>query len=263
MPSSSRFLTGTRFPAKKVLLPLTCSERAPGSGDQLLAPRPDRLMSVDDPLYTWLRRLRTKRQIGEARRLFYVAVTRARRELVLSAVVRKKGGGFSTGGQGALGWLDEHFALDELAAMAEINCSREEQATADTTGRWKRTAQYQDSFRVLVEPEPDVSTARPGQTVSVEIDLAPFEREKPAFRVIAPSSLAVLAREAEQPDENEAQSKLLGCAPVLWGTIVHRLFAGIRKKGSFLPPGKSALFCGGKGLRRRSPSRLRNAPFRR
>ena len=91
-------------------------ERAPGSPDYLLAPRPDRLMGEKDPLYTLLRKLRSRRQLGEARRLFYVAVTRARRELVMSGLARRKGDSFSTAAESPLGWLSEHYGIDELCA---------------------------------------------------------------------------------------------------------------------------------------------------
>src|SRR5208283_3438932 len=95
-------------------------ERAPGSPDYLLAPRPDRLMGEKDPLYALLRKLRSRRQLGEAKRLFYVAVTRARHELVMSGLARQKGDHFSTAAESPLGWLSEHYGIDELCGIDRI-----------------------------------------------------------------------------------------------------------------------------------------------
>ena len=120
MRFSFRSWTGTRMEEEKTSLPHTCSKGRPASRDYLLAPRPDRLMGEKDPLYTMLRKLRSRRQLGEARRLFYVAVTRARRELVMSGLARRKGDSFSTAAESPLGWLSEHYGIDELCGIDRI-----------------------------------------------------------------------------------------------------------------------------------------------
>ena len=53
----------------------------------------------------------------EARRVFYVAVTRARQQLVLSAAVKpNKQGDWSVPPESPLAWLTEHYRL-ELPAV--------------------------------------------------------------------------------------------------------------------------------------------------
>ena len=143
-------------------------ERAPNSGDYLLASRPDRLTGEKDPLYAWLSKLRSKRQLGEARRLFYVAVTRARRQLVMSGLARKKASSFSTSGQNPLGWLSKHYGIDELCAIDRIACPQE--AECPGTGEWKRSARGADGFFVQLEPDSSACEAHP------------LESSRPEFR---------------------------------------------------------------------------------
>ncbi|HYA42849.1 MAG TPA: UvrD-helicase domain-containing protein [Syntrophobacteraceae bacterium] len=105
---------------RKELPPPYILERSPCSGDYLLASRPDRLRGEKDPLYARLRKLRSRRHLGEARRLFYVAVTRARHELVMSGLVRKRANSFSSSGESPLGWLDKHYGIDELCGIERV-----------------------------------------------------------------------------------------------------------------------------------------------
>ncbi|MHC1729796.1 MAG: UvrD-helicase domain-containing protein [Syntrophobacteraceae bacterium] len=216
------FLDWNPVTGKKGRLPPYMLERLPGSGDYLLAPRPDRLGGQEDPLYKMLGKLNTMRRMGESKRLFYVAVTRARHELVISGAVKMTKEGFSAAGKSPLGWLNSHYGIDELAGLCDIRCS-EEAGTIDE--EWKKSLQTGDgTFSVLVEPDQGSGAALPVESVTVELSPAEFKREKPAFRVVSPSSLTIFDREAGhevlQPRETP-----LDCAPNLWGTLVHRLFA--------------------------------------
>ena len=236
-------------------------ERAPNSGDYLLASRPDRLTGEKDPLYGWLSKLRSKRQLGEARRLFYVAVTRARRQLVMSGLAKKKGSSFSTSAQNPLGWLSKHYGIDELCAIDRITCPQE--AEWPGTGEWKRSARGADGFFVQLEPDSGACEANPLETNRPELAPAEFEREKPLFTVISPSELRVFgrARLSECGDLGcgpfspataaERISTLsltcprpeacgpAACPPNVWGTLVHRLLAYFGKKGA-LPSAQRA-----------------------
>jgi len=160
-------------------------ERSPCSGDYLLASRPDRLRGEKDPLYARLRKLRSRRRLGEARRLFYVAVTRARHELVMSGLVKKKANSFSSSAESPLGWLDKHYGIDELCGIDRVCCPEQaggvaegadlarDSLTADgihpvslprSRGslqqeaqllEWKRSASAGDGFFVHLEPSDD------------------------------------------------------------------------------------------------------------
>ncbi|MFH1148617.1 MAG: UvrD-helicase domain-containing protein [Pseudomonadota bacterium] len=64
-------------------------ERLPErEGEYLIAVRPDKRLAEDDKVYQLLRDIRKRRALGEAKRLFYVAATRARRELHMSGLVK-------------------------------------------------------------------------------------------------------------------------------------------------------------------------------
>jgi ATP-dependent exoDNAse (exonuclease V) beta subunit len=203
-------------------------ERSPCSGDYLLASRPDRLTGEKDPLYSRLRRLRSRRQLGEARRLFYVAVTRARHELVMSGLVKKKGTSFSSSAESPLGWLDKHYGLDELCGVDRICCpgqagdvdagaglARDSLAAygilrgqgpllqEGQLSEWKMSDRAGDGFLVHLEPAGDVDNYAPAGRAggpqdaperacgdaAPEFAPAQFEREKPVFTVVSPSGL--------------------------------------------------------------------------
>ena len=64
-------------------------------------------------LYLLLKNLKDRRLLEEARRVFYVAVTRARRQLVLSAAVKpNKQGDWSVPPESPLAWLLDHYRAD-------------------------------------------------------------------------------------------------------------------------------------------------------
>ncbi len=176
-------------------------ERSPASGDYLLAPRPARLTSERDPLYDWLRRLRSRRQLGEARRLFYVAVTRARRDLVMSGLVRRKGKSFSTQAESPLGWLGKHYDIDRICGIDRIDCGEQHSDSSailppGASGAGPVGATGPDGFFIDFEPclparEPFSADASEGP----EFMPANFEREKPRFTVVSPSAALEAPRE--------------------------------------------------------------------
>jgi len=195
-------------------------------------------MGEKDPLYTLLRKLRSRRQLGEARRLFYVAVTRARRELVMSGLARRKGDSFSTAAESPLGWLSEHYGIDELCGIDRIAWPQEIEIAS--AAEWKRSTHSEDGFIVEVEPDCDVCNAIPPEIAPSEIAPAEFEREKPVFTVISPSRLTVFEPGRAVGRREWAQGDLiLSCAPNIWGTLVHRLLAEFGKNGT-LPSAQRA-----------------------
>ncbi len=85
-------------------------EEIPGSRLHGLALARPYLQEKQSSLYVLLRRLKERRVLEEARRVFYVAVTRARRGLVLSAVLKSnKTGDLNPPGDSPLGWLWQHY----------------------------------------------------------------------------------------------------------------------------------------------------------
>jgi ATP-dependent exoDNAse (exonuclease V) beta subunit len=251
-------------------------ERAPDCGDFLLATRPGRLTGDKDPLYVLLRKLRSRRQLGEARRLFYVAATRARHELVMSGLVKQKNGkAFSTEAESPLGWLSRHYDIDRLCHIDEFSCPVE--TDRDCADKWKSSVRMSDGFFVHVEPEPEAVEEIRIETTPTGTAPAEFEREKPVFTVVSPSSLEAPKRDAASgasfisgyaqsakniPSLKEGKSNrrsspastqldmstiLPGrgpapCPPDIWGTLIHSLFAEIGKRGTLPSAQKAAAY---------------------
>ncbi len=219
-------------------------EPMPGSGDYLLAPRPDRLMGEEDPLYNLLRKLRSQRKLGESKRLFYVAATRARSELVMSALARKSGAGFAAGKDTPLGWLNAHYCLDEIAGLGDMNIPEDGGVESEFLDQLRQTVTSEDgSFSVLVEPgSPEIAETH-RETPPVEIRPAAFEREKSPFKVVSPSSLVDFSPAAgvEGGGSGQAigQTKTMAapCSAALRGTLIHRLLAEFARETQGKLPG--------------------------
>jgi ATP-dependent helicase/nuclease subunit A len=100
-------------------------ERLPGShGEHLIAMAPDRRRENTAGLYRLLRDMGNKKKLAEAKRIFYVAVTRARRSLYLSGVVGKRHGELSPQKDSPLWWVCSHHRLklsETQELMAENN----------------------------------------------------------------------------------------------------------------------------------------------
>lgn len=257
-------------------------ERVPGSSDRyLLAARPDRRRGEPDPIYQWLHRLQMDRRWGEAKRLFYVAVTRARSKLLLSGVLpwQGKNGGPSLPSQTPLSWLDTHYELKESLELAGYE--KPEDESEPDPGKWeKEWRPRSEDFRVLVEPktlEPafDPSADPP----AVAICPAPFERENPILRIRHPSAFVKEGQDLEPGENPGGQSppddgpelttalasfldsreesrlesagnfKSIGSAASrLTGTLIHRLFDYYAGAGSLPSLEKASAFLRKEGM---------------
>ena len=90
-------------------------EEIPGTGLYALALAPPYWRPEKSLLYQRLSRLRQERVLAEARRVFYVAVTRARARLSLSAVLGQNTPGRETfPSESPLGWLWRHYRPETL-----------------------------------------------------------------------------------------------------------------------------------------------------
>jgi len=102
-------------------------ETVPGcEGLHMIAMPPDRRYDDTGSAYTVVKDLTDKRRWGEAKRWFYVAVTRARKSLVMSAACRCNDDDISIPKNSVLSWVWEHYGLDTgmtLPATSDLTLS--------------------------------------------------------------------------------------------------------------------------------------------
>ena len=208
-------------------------ERVPGSGERyLLAVHPDRLRGDPDPLFQWLSGLQAGRAWGEAKRLFYVAVTRARNKLRMSGIVPlKKGeGGVGFRSKTPLSWLEARFGVSEGMNLGAIR--RPDEASEEIPAGWEsRWEDERNGFRVFFEPRVPAGAGLPREEFKpVEVRPAPFEREKPSFRKFSPSSLASETAWEREETERGPEEEPGPPDARLRGVLIHRLLADYARK---------------------------------
>jgi len=99
-------------------------ERLPDSaGEYLIAMAPDRRREKSGGLYRLLQDIGDKKKLAEAKRIFYVAVTRARRSLYLSGASRTSNGELSPRKNTPLWWLHNHHGL-KLSVNLELSAEK-------------------------------------------------------------------------------------------------------------------------------------------
>jgi ATP-dependent helicase/nuclease subunit A len=84
-------------------------EEIPGARAHVLGLAPPAWQTGKDSSYQLVRRLKNDRVLAEARRVFYVAATRARQRLFLSGVLSSRQGKFVPPADSPLAWLWEHY----------------------------------------------------------------------------------------------------------------------------------------------------------
>ncbi len=94
-------------------------EEVPGAGTAVIALTRPYVQQEQSVLYYTLQETAKQRSLAEARRLFYVAVTRAKKRLQMSGVVKAdKNGEWQFPRNSPLGWLRQHYSVGELNAGA-------------------------------------------------------------------------------------------------------------------------------------------------
>jgi len=175
-------------------------EEIPGRNRHGLALARPYIEEKQSSLYLLLRSLKNQRIVDEARRVFYVAVTRARQRLVMSGVARQdKKGKWQVSGDSPLAWLQQHYRLDLPPAGSSIS--------------WPEP-KIQVELVTAVQP-------LPGKTEeSRELPAAwDFHPEASPYQVIFPSQLATVQ---ERATHREAESPEAGDAARLRGEVTHR-----------------------------------------
>lgn len=206
-------------------------ERMPGeSGEHLIAVRPDKRLGAEDKVYQLLKDIQKRRNLAEAKRLFYVAATRARRELHMSGLVRaisdceKKTNnnaenGIKRGGTAALGC--ERRIPESTSELQEAGAGRVYSATPNSFLHYLLTSGIRDGVEFFEDPSLPQKTLGPDIPASIDIpEPLPFEPERLPYQVVSPSMLR--SEKAEKCFEKSASEMSVDDALVR-GTIIHRL----------------------------------------
>ncbi|MFZ5450241.1 MAG: UvrD-helicase domain-containing protein [Thermodesulfobacteriota bacterium] len=162
-------------------------------------------------LYLLLRNLKNQRIVDEARRVFYVAVTRARQRLVMSAAVRvDKTGDWQVSGDGPLAWLKEHYRLDLPPVGTPVS--------------WPQPELLVELVTTVAPLTGEVETPR-------ELPLAwEFQQEAAPYRVGFPSRLPAQTKGTPLPAESPED----GNSARIRGEVTHRALESMAR-GEPLP----------------------------
>ncbi len=187
-------------------------EEIPGEAAPGLALARPYLQEKQSSLYLLLKNLKERRILAESRRVFYVAVTRARQRLVLSGVVKQNQG---PQGNSPLAWLWSHYRHELPPPGAEATWPGPDLGV-----------------KVAGEGPEDAGGARFTATLELPEPLD-FHPEPEPYRLSHPSQLAAAAGEWESgPDPETAR---------LRGEVTHRALETLAQAGE-LPgePGVAA-----------------------
>jgi ATP-dependent helicase/nuclease subunit A len=169
----------------------------------LIAMGPDRRLGEPDAGYPLLKRLSNGRRIGEAKRLLYVGMTRARKTLYLSGLATLTKSGPRVQKDSPLAWILRHTVQDEGDLVSP-------------------------SFN---PPRPEAVPKRSGQMAPLP-DPVPFEAQPLPYLTEAPSELVDGSIYEQHVAKGDAEALEYAA---LRGTVTHRLIQTLWHDGT-LPP---------------------------
>ncbi len=191
-------------------------ERVPGTaGEYLVAMGTDRRTGEPTPLFRLLKKFQQDRRMGEAKRLLYVAATRAREALYLSGVAGEDDGGLKAPDKSILQWLMSHEKLESTHPSPE-------------------TPLHRGTIRIEINPgvKTDIPS-RPPIPPGIPEPL-PFRPERIPYVIESPSALpgetAVPEREVQKQRSSESP------ATAARGTVTHGILSRIIGGGA--PPSR-------------------------
>ncbi len=186
-------------------------ERVPGTeGEYLVAMGKDRRRKEIPPAFNLLKTFRKKRRWGEAKRLFYVAATRAREALYMSGIAKEtEDGALVAGRENILKWVMEYEGIADTPVDA-------------VSAGWNIPVAINPASPPLPPEEKTAETALPEP-----YDIQP---ERPAFIMAkSPSSYAedTLRREANLAVDEAVFNRIRG-------TVIHTILSTVIR-GKTLP----------------------------
>ncbi|MCK9274042.1 MAG: UvrD-helicase domain-containing protein [Syntrophales bacterium] len=177
-------------------------ERIPGTGgEHLIATGKDRREETALPLFRLLAKLEKEKKWGEAKRWFYVAATRAKKELHLSGIAVVKDEKVFAPPRSPLSWVMKHENLEGTPAS-------------------KAAGYGSNGPAVFINPEPPLPEGMPAgpQTLPEPFEIYP---EKPPYSVLTPSSSQSQVPCCDIPPKGAQTGE--GGAERIRGIIIHRL----------------------------------------
>jgi ATP-dependent helicase/nuclease subunit A len=219
-------------------------EEIPGRRVHGLALARPYIREKQSSLYQLLRSLKNQRVVDEARRVFYVAVTRARQRLVMSAVTKiDTKGPWQVSGDSPLAWLQEHYCLDlppaglsgswpnpelEVKLVTAVEpLTGETGECRDLPAAWDfhpESAPYQVSF-------PSQAAKPPEETSSHREAALPEDGDVPRLRgEVMHRALETWAKGEPLPDTASLAAALLqgGLAPEIAASLAPEIGAELR-----------------------------------
>ncbi len=186
-------------------------EELPGRDLHGLALARPYIQEKQSSLYLLLRDVKNQRLIDEARRVFYVAVTRARQRLVMSGLARLDNKGhWQISGDSPLAWLREHYRRDLPPAGFSVS--------------WPEPELH---VELLTEVQPLTGETAPPRELPTPWD---FHPEAAPYQVSFPSRLAVPP--VETAPRAEAEPSPDGDAARLRGEVTHRALETLARGGT-------------------------------
>ncbi len=185
--------------------PAYLMERCPGESSlPLIAMGPDRRREEPEPAYGALKRLRDGRRIGELKRLLYVGITRARRQLFLSGLAQDSKEGLKAPKYSALDWVLDHAGKKQREPVLTF-CN---------------------------PPGADVTAEKEKEVFSLPSPM-PFEPQPLPYVVETPSELA----QSTSDTKGGAREDAGGLDAAIRGTVTHQVIESLWRKGG-LPSGQ-------------------------
>jgi len=179
-----------------------------------------------------LRNLKERRILEEARRVFYVAVTRARRGLVMSAVIKQATkGNLVPPAASPLGWLWQYYRPEALSP-----------GTAVVWPEPDLRAELVSQVPALTPAAPETRELPPA--LDFQPEALPYQLEFPSQLVEKPAGLA--------PFPGSGGDDI----PRLRGEITHRLMQTLGKGGALPPPAAVATALRQEGVATEPAARL-------
>lgn len=197
-------------------------------GDYLLALGPDSRRGETTALFRFLSALGKERSWGEAKRLFYVAATRAKTSLHMSAVMKSGTDVFTAADKSVLKWVLDHEELSNMRLDAFTHRSR-------------------PHLSVRVNPRPNDASSGKHPVVFPVPDPLPFEAEAIPYRIQYPSALET-EKPLFSPETTSVGDHVASAEASAAGTVIHRLLSTCIQGGILPTPKAVSLALQSEGL---------------